>query len=137
MTKREIQNHPEIFEREETLIPYHKAHKHFPNETSPSSIYRWSVRGISTPHGHIHLETAVIGGRRFTSEEAIRRFLRVQQGRPAAQTNVAPLPVIGMSKREQEREMRRLGLRSQQASTAEQSKTDSSDKTTSDILGRK
>ena len=62
----------------------------------------------------------MIGGKRFTSEEAIRRFLLAQQGRqPAAQTSV---PVInnGMTERERVREMKRLGLRPQKAPNAEQ-----------------
>ena len=131
MSKKEIQNHPEIFEREETLIPYHKAHQHFPNGTSPSSVYRWTTRGINTPHGHVHLETALIGGRRYTSAQAIRRFLLAQQGRPTA---VAPVPVInnGMTERERAREMKRLGLRPQGTPKPERPHAATSDK-----LGRK
>ena len=137
MSKKEIQNHPEIFDRGETLIPYHKAHRHFPHDTSPSSVYRWSTRGISTPSGHVHLETAVIGGRRFTSEQAIHRFLLAQQGRqPVAQTSVSVIN-NGMTERERAREMKRLGLRPQGTPKPERPQAATSDKTTSDKLGRK
>jgi len=108
-----IQNCLWLIERKETLVQMFEAHKHFLVDTSPSTAQRFFRRGISTPHGHFYLETVVIGGRRFTSKEAIRRFLLAQQGRqPAAQTSV---PVInnGMTERERVREMKRLGLRPQ------------------------
>ena len=107
-----IQNHPEIFN--ETIVPFHKAHKHFPHKPSPSSVQRWFRRGVSTPHGHFYLETAVLGGRRFTSEEAIQRFLVVQQGQRTPQSNSVPVPTSnGMTAAERKREMKRLGLRPQ------------------------
>jgi len=125
---KEIQNHPEIFERKESLVPFHKAHKHFPGNPSPSSVYRWYSRGVSTSHGHFKLETAVSGSRRYTSEEAIQRFLVVQQGMSTSQTSVVSVPASGgMTKREREKEMKRLGLRPQKDANAGQSKTDPPD----------
>ena len=109
-----IQNHPEIFERKESLVQIYKAHKHFPCNPSPSCIQRWFRVGVNTPHGRYKLETAVSGGKRFTSEEAILRFLVVQQGQPDLQANVLSVPTsAGMTAAERRREMKRLGLRPQ------------------------
>lgn len=109
-----IQNHPEIFERKETLVQMFVAHKHFPCKTSPSTAQRFIRVGISTPHGRYKLETAEMGGKRFTSEEAIERFIRVQQRETAPQTNVVSVPASsGMTKSERKQAMKRLGLRPQ------------------------
>jgi len=65
---------PGLFD--ETLIPIAEACKQLPVPVSRSKIermWRTGVRGV-------HLETVLIGDRRFTSKEAIRRFLENSQG---------------------------------------------------------
>jgi hypothetical protein len=109
----DIKNCQWLIERGETLVQMFMAHKHFPYKTSPSTAQRFFRRGISTPHGHFSLETVVIGGKRFTSEEAIMRFLLVQQGQ-SAEVYGKPVPAHGgMTKAALKGEMKRLGLRPQ------------------------
>ena len=118
MVNKEIQNHPELFERKETLVPFHEAHKHFPCRTSASSVYRWFRQGVRTSNGHCYLETVVSGGRRYTSHEAIKRFILSQQQPSSAQVNAAaPVPANNgtMTEGERRRKMKRLGLRPQGA----------------------
>lgn len=55
----------------ERIITLTAAAKMLPHRVHPSTIWRWYSRGI---HG-IRLETLVIAGRRFTSREAIERFV--------------------------------------------------------------
>jgi len=115
-----IQNCVYLFDRRERLVQLFRAHKSFPYDVSPGTVQRYFRRGISTPHGHFKLETAVSGGKRFTSEEAIARFLRVQQGQNAEDKQSAVPPVgKGMTENERQREMKRLGLRPQQANRKE------------------
>ena len=110
-----IQNCQWLIERGETLVQMFKAHKYFMVDTSPSTAQRYFRRGISTPHGHFYLETVVIGGKRFTSEEAIMRFLLAQQGQPAENggNSKSVLSNGGMSKAALKSEMKRLGLHPQ------------------------
>ena len=56
--------------RAETLIPFCKAPAHIPGRPHISTLHRWrlGVRGRK-------LETIIRGGRRFTSLEAIHRFM--------------------------------------------------------------
>jgi len=94
------------------FVQFYRAHKAFPFDVSPSSTHRWAYIGINTPNGRIRLETAVCGNKRFTSLEAIERFLREQQGETDPQSNVGAVPTSGgMSKQALKKEMQRLGLR--------------------------
>jgi len=119
-----IQNCVWLIERRETLVQMFKAHKYFMVDTSPSTAQRYFRRGISTPHGHFYLETVVIGGKRFTSEEAIMRFLLAQQGQSAEVNGNGKLVStgVGMTKTVLKKEMRRLGLRPQGESKPDKSK---------------
>jgi hypothetical protein len=109
-----IQNCQWLFERREELVQLYRAHKEFPYDVSPATVQRYFRRGVSTPNGHFKLETAVSGNKRFTSREAIERFLRAQQGESDPQSNIGAVPTSGgMSKRELKSEMQRLGLRPQ------------------------
>ena len=55
-----------------------------------------------------------MGGKRFTSEEAIERFIRVQQGETVPRENLVSVPArSGMTKSERKQAMKRLGLRPQ------------------------
>ena len=109
-----IQNCAHLFDRGESLVQLCKAQKAFPFDVSPPTLRRWFVKGISTPDGHYRLETAVCGNKRFTSREAIARFLRVQQGQHAeGKQSVLPPKSRSMTEGERKREMKRLGLRPQ------------------------
>jgi Protein of unknown function (DUF1580) len=54
----------------ESLIRLAQAAQELPGRPHLSTVVRWSLRGIKG----VRLETVVVGGRRFTSREAIRRF---------------------------------------------------------------
>lgn len=55
----------------EQPIPISSAPSHIPSRPGKSTVWRWILVGI---RGRI-LESGTIGGRRYTSREAIRRFL--------------------------------------------------------------
>jgi hypothetical protein len=55
----------------ETLIPIEQVPDELPSNPHPSTVHRWRLRGIAG----VKLETLKIGGRRFTSKEAIERFI--------------------------------------------------------------
>jgi hypothetical protein len=55
----------------ETLVPWQQAAKHVPGQPHISTLHRWRLKGVK---GH-RLETLSVGGRRFTSREAIDRFI--------------------------------------------------------------
>ncbi|MCA9217422.1 MAG: DUF1580 domain-containing protein [Planctomycetales bacterium] len=55
----------------ENLIPISKARDEFPQRPSLPTIWRWTLKGV---RGSV-LESVRVGGRRFTSREACRRFV--------------------------------------------------------------
>ena len=55
----------------ETVFPVSEAPKHIPGRPSQGSCWRWVLQGV----GGIKLESILIGGKRFTSHEAIQRFV--------------------------------------------------------------
>ena len=57
--------------RDETLIPFQEAPRHIPGKPHLSTIHRWRLTGV---RGGIKLETCLVGGRRYTSLEALQRF---------------------------------------------------------------
>lgn len=58
----------------EQLIPFSQARDEFPGRkrVGLATLHRWRQRGV---RGGIILETMVVGGVRFTSREAIQRFV--------------------------------------------------------------
>ncbi len=54
----------------ETVFPVTDAPKHIPGRPSQASVWRWVLQGV----GGIKLESILVGGKRFTSAEAIQRF---------------------------------------------------------------
>ncbi len=54
----------------ETIFPVSEAPKHIPGRPSKASVWRWVLTGV----GGIKLESILIGGKRFTSAEAVQRF---------------------------------------------------------------
>ena len=59
------------FEAEQP-IPITDASRHFPGRPALSTVWRWALTGVRGRR----LETQLCGGRRFTSKQAIQRFLR-------------------------------------------------------------
>jgi hypothetical protein len=54
----------------EALLSLNDAAKSLPGRPHISTLHRWRLRGVRG----IRLETALLGGRRFTSVEALERF---------------------------------------------------------------
>ena len=60
----------------ERLIPFNSAREAFPGgkRLSLATVHRWRVQGVRGTK----LETILIGGSRYTSAEAIQRFIAAQ-----------------------------------------------------------
>ena len=54
----------------ETLLTFPQAAKFLPGNPHISTIHRWRLRGVRG----CKLDTVLVGGRRFTSAEALERF---------------------------------------------------------------
>ena len=55
----------------EQIIPIRQASQVLPGNPHLSTIYRWIRYGYQ----HVYLETLMVGGRRFTTHEALQRFV--------------------------------------------------------------
>ena len=55
----------------EELRPLEQTAQHIPGQPHVSTLFRWAGKGV---HG-CRLETVLVGGRRFTSLEAVQRFV--------------------------------------------------------------
>ena len=60
----------------ENTISLREAARLFPRRPSTATIWRWVYSGVRG----IRLESLVCGGRRYTSAEAVRRFLAATNG---------------------------------------------------------
>ncbi len=58
----------------EDLIPFQKASHVIPGNPSVCALHRWRLSGVRGAK----LETLLVGGKRFTSSEAIARFIAAQ-----------------------------------------------------------
>ena len=68
----------------EEHITFIQAARLFPGKRpSQSTLCRWALRGL---HG-IKLESFRVGGRRYTSTEAVLRFLEATQGNSSEQAD--------------------------------------------------
>jgi len=54
----------------EQLLTLSEAARLLPGRVHVSTLHRWRLRGVQG----IHLDTAFVGGRRYTSREALARF---------------------------------------------------------------
>ena len=76
--------------RDERLLTLAEATHHIPGRVCMHTVHRWSLSGVA---GGLKLETVKVGGRRFTSLEAIDRFIAARSQPDyesvAAPTNVA------------------------------------------------
>lgn len=59
--------------RNENLLPLRDAAAKIPGRPHVSTLWRWATHGVGRQRQR--LETVVIGGRRFTSIEALERFI--------------------------------------------------------------
>jgi len=81
---------------DETVVPINQAPKHYPyGRPNLSTVYRHIGRGVRGTR----LETFVAGGRRFTTIEALRRFVE----RTTANSPGASLPPSRLTSRQRER----------------------------------
>lgn len=76
----------------ETLLSLADAAKALPNRPHTSTLHRWRMAGVRG----VKLETCLIGGRRFTSLEALERFAAAT----TAAANGEPQPVRTSRQRE-------------------------------------
>ena len=88
----------------EQMLSLSQASKYLPGRPHASSLWRWYRRGVRG----VQLETAVIGGRRFTSVEALERFAAATTA--AADGHPAPARTPRRRERKIEAAERRLGL---------------------------
>ena len=78
----------------EDLIPFETCGQLIPGGPSRCTLFRWALRGINGAK----LETLVCGHKRFTSKEAIQRFLDAQN------RDQSPAPTITPSQRRRQAE---------------------------------
>ena len=55
---------------DETLLTISQARQRYPSRPSLATMHRWMSRGARG----VVLESVLVGGRRYTSKEALRRF---------------------------------------------------------------
>lgn len=86
----------------ETLVSFSDARSSFRDgrRKSLATLHRWRLRGVKG----IRLETCLIGGMRFTSLEAIDRFIKAQN-----RDETSP-PAITVSQRQRQSESARTEL---------------------------
>ena len=101
MASRMIFDSPALLD--ETLLSLTAACKEFPGRCSRPTLERWARKKGSRG---ATLETILLCGRRYTSREAIDRFVRSQLQTEAAR----PAPTREMSKKDITTRARRLGL---------------------------
>jgi hypothetical protein len=87
---------------EEEVLPLEDAKKLIPGRPDRSTIYRWALGGGS--HG-IKLESAKVGRKRFTSKQAIQRF--VEAVTAAADGEIPPAIRTSRQRQKQMREAER------------------------------
>ncbi|MEW4527905.1 DUF1580 domain-containing protein [Maioricimonas sp. JC845] len=98
----------------EDLIPITNAAAHFPVRPHRATLHRWRMHGVD---GY-KLETIKIGGRVFTSREAIERFKRARdavtaQDCPTPDTGPATASELARSARSRtavERDLKKKGM---------------------------
>ena len=92
----------------ETVVPIAEAPQHIPGRPSLATVWRWVLNGTRAAG---KLESILIGGRRFTSVEAIQRF--AQQSTAAADGDATPVRTCKQRERaieQAERELERAGI---------------------------
>jgi len=103
MASKMIRDSPELLD--ETLLSLVEACKYFPKACARPTIERWIRRGSR----NIVLESIRICGKRYTSEEAINRFIRRQLQVEAEKAQPEPTK-SSLSKKALAEASRRFGL---------------------------
>jgi hypothetical protein len=85
------------------------------NKCSLQTLYRWCYRGVSVGASRVRLESTLIGGRRFTSQEALSRFVS-RLNPPSADENGTPIP-RSIDRRRSDSAKAAAELRARQAAT--------------------
>jgi hypothetical protein len=78
----------------ETLIRFQEAGRHIPGNPCLSALHRWRMSGCRG----VWLETILVGGKRFTSLEAIQRFIARQN------PDQSPAPALTAKQRRRQAE---------------------------------
>lgn len=73
----------------ETLVNFQHAGKHIPGNPALCTLHRWRLSGVRKTK----LETLLVGGIRYTSVEAISRFIAAQNA------SESPAPMLTASQR--------------------------------------
>ena len=63
----------------EDVISVSEVPQHLPRRPSRATVHRWCTKGLGPREGKVCLETVTIGRQRFTSIEALTRFLKRSQ----------------------------------------------------------
>ncbi len=85
----------------EQIIPIAQVPKELPHRPNLSTVYRWIGAGL--------LETVKLGGRVFTSVEALGRFAEHRGGRPKPPEST-PTPQRQREIADAERKLRKAGI---------------------------
>lgn len=96
----------------ETIITLGEACRAFPPKgVSDATLARWIHRGFKDMmlNSFVKLETLVIGGRRFTSREAIARFIAAQNKENSEAPTITPAQRQRQSEAAQA-ELEKLGI---------------------------
>lgn len=80
----------------ERLIVVAKLNRELPNRPDRATCFRWCHRGVRGKR----LESILIGGRRFTSMEAVARFLNAISGSDGAARPNRPVDRASVAERE-------------------------------------
>jgi hypothetical protein len=60
----------------EALVEFNKPAEYWPTKPPHiATLHRWRLTGVLRDDERVRLETVMLGGRRFTSREAVKRFL--------------------------------------------------------------
>jgi hypothetical protein len=90
----------------EELLTFKQAAAELPGRPHISTLHRWRLRGTKG----IRLTTCVVGGRRYTSREAIRQFVAAVTARSNGQPLTAAPPSNRVDEDRVARELDRAGL---------------------------
>lgn len=86
----------------ENLVPFSDARTAFPGDKrlSLATLHRWRIKGVRG----VRLETVLIGGLRYTSREAISRFIAAQNA------ETTPEAAISLEQRKRQAEAAQVAL---------------------------
>ena len=97
----------------EQLLPLSEAAKLIPSAKGkhlhPASVWRWVRKGVVAPDGRrVKLDSAKVGGRWYTSREAVQRFLEALTQQFEVSAAPSPPRTSGQRQRASDRAAERL-----------------------------